>query len=468
MSFIVFDLETTGLDPKWNLPLQAAMIHTDSDLNTLDELSMRCRLPAHVVPSPKALLVTGLRPEQLEQAPLSSTELLATIAKMLSHWAPATVIGYNTLAYDEEILRHGFFTHLLPAYATQAPGMRRADLLTMARAVAMLEPEAISVPMNAAGKPSFRLGDICRANNIALSEAEAHDALADARATLALFRHLKTAAPGTTAMMLENSHKTGPIGRLAAGDPLLLGGLQKLTPVVGLTANPNVATSWAAIDLTIDPADYLDLGYDEIAKLLLGRSSRPVRTVKTNAQPILVPFASGCHALAEDQRDEALYHERAARIRQHEGFRQHVATALANRFADREPSPHHEETLYAGGFLSNADTRLSARWHAASWTDRPAIAAQFVDERLKAFANRLTWLEAPEVLSPAARQKGQEWLRDRLGTQAQVPWLTVSAALDEIARLRDELVPANTGPLEHLDAIERWLRERGMARQVAA
>ncbi|MDX3810549.1 MAG: hypothetical protein QHC89_29690 [Bosea sp. (in: a-proteobacteria)] len=25
MSYIVFDLETTGLDPKWNLPLQAAM-----------------------------------------------------------------------------------------------------------------------------------------------------------------------------------------------------------------------------------------------------------------------------------------------------------------------------------------------------------------------------------------------------------------------------------------------------------
>lgn len=468
MSYIVVDLETTGLDPKWNLALQAAMIHADGDLNPIDELSMRCRLPAHIVPSPKALLVTGIRPEQLEQAPLSSTELLATIARMLSHWAPATVIGYNTLAFDEEVLRHSFFSHLLPPYATQAAGMRRADLLTMARAVALLESSAITVPINPAGKPSFRLGDICRANNITLSEDDAHDALADARATLALFRHLKTVAPSTIAIMLENSHKSGPIGRLASGELLLLGGQQKLTPVVGLTANPTVATSWAAIDLTIDPTDYIDLGYDEVAKLLSARGPRPVRTVKINAQPLLVPFASGSHALAEDQRDEALYNERADRIRRHEGFRRHVATALANRFADREASPHHEETLYSGGFLSNADTRLSARWHASSWTERPAIAAQFVDERLKAFANRLTWLEAPEVLSPAARQKGQEWLSARLGTDAEVPWLTVAGALAEVARLRDELGPADTETLQHLDAIERWLRERGTARQVAA
>ncbi|MFC5509505.1 MAG: hypothetical protein DI527_17955 [Chelatococcus sp.] len=147
MSYIVYDLETSGLAPQWNVPLQAALIHCDDNLQPLSELSLRCRLPAHIVPAPGALFTTGIGPAQLEQAPMSSTEMLIAIAKALSAWAPSTVIGYNTIRFDEEMLRHAFFTHLLPPYATQLGGHRRADLLTMVRAVAMLEPQAITVPI---------------------------------------------------------------------------------------------------------------------------------------------------------------------------------------------------------------------------------------------------------------------------------------------------------------------------------
>ena len=461
MSFVIYDLETSGLEPQWNLPLQAALIQTDADLRPLGELSLRCRLPAHIVPAPAALLTTGLRPEQLEQAPLTSTEMLGIIARALEAWAPATIIGYNTLRFDEEALRHAFFTHLMPAYATSLNGHRRADLLTMVRAVAMLEPDAITVPLGAAAKPSFRLGEICRANGIALSEDEAHDAMADTKATLALFRHLRDVAPTAVATLLDLADKGVPHRMLAGGEVLLLGGASRLTPVVGITPNPTVATSWAVADLTVDPADYLDLAVDEIVALFSQRSVRPIRTVKTNAQPILVAYEQGCHALAEDQRDRALYHARAARIRDHAGFRAQLAAAMAGRFADREPSPHPEATLYAGGFLSHEDARSCARWHALPWPDRPAIAAGFRDARLKAFANRLMLMEAPESLSPAAWQKGQGWLRERLLTEADVPWLTLPKALAEIAILRQTLPADDVGRHGHLDAIERWLEERG-------
>ena len=100
-SFIIYDLETTGLEPAWNVPLQAALIHTDEELRPLSELSLRCALPAHIVPSPGALLATGIRPEQLEQAPMSSLDMLGQIARAIRSWAPATVLGYNTLHYCE-------------------------------------------------------------------------------------------------------------------------------------------------------------------------------------------------------------------------------------------------------------------------------------------------------------------------------------------------------------------------------
>jgi exodeoxyribonuclease-1 len=468
MSFVIYDLETTGLEPQWNVPLQAALIHADETLAPLGELSLRCRLPAHIVPSPGALLTTGIRAEQLEQAPLSSTEMLGIIAKALEAWAPATVIGYNTIRFDEEVLRHAFFTHLLPPYATQLNGHRRADLLTMVRAVAMLEPAALTVPHGAPGKPSFKLGDICRANGIALSEDDAHDALADTKATLALFRRLREVAPTTVATMLALADKGVPNRMLTGGEVLLLGGAACLTPVVGVTANPTVATSWAAVDLTVDPADYLDRPTEEIVGLFKQRGVRPIRTIKTNAQPILVSYEQGCHALQPDQRDFALYNERAARVREHAVFRANLATALANRFADREASPYPEATLYGGGFLSNHDARACARWHASPWEDRAAIATGFGDERLKAFANRLALLEAPQTLSPVGWLKGQDWLRERLTTQADVPWLTLPKALNEVAILRETLPPGDAARHAHLDAIERRLSEQNRFFQLAA
>jgi exodeoxyribonuclease-1 len=468
MSFIIYDLETTGLDPAWNVPLQSALIHTDEALRPLSELSLRCALPAHIIPSPGALLTTGIRPEQLDQAPMSCLDMLGQIAREIQDWAPATILGYNTLRYDEEVLRHSFFSHLLPPYLTQGKGLKRADLLVMLRAVIILEPDAIIIPVDGHGKRSLKLGAVCRANGIPLGEDEAHDALFDARATLALFRLLKERAPRTVALMLANAHKSRPIRLLSGGDLICLGGHSALVPAAGILPNPDVPTSWAAADLSIDPATYLDGTAEEVAKLLTRSSARLMRMVKSNSQPILFGWADAQHALPADRLSDAVYHDRARQIRQHPTFQRHLTAALKNRFADREPSPYPEATLYAGGFLSDADTRHCARWHELPWDRRPALAKLMEDLRLQAFANRQMFLEAPECLSPAAWRKGRDWLRERLTTEAEVPWLTLPRAIMEVAELRASLDPQDGARHAHLDAIEIWLRARRDRQQLTA
>jgi exodeoxyribonuclease-1 len=67
--FIIYDTETTGTKTSFDQILQFAAILADDDLRELDSFSVRCRRLPHVVPSPGALLVTGMRPDEIERHP---------------------------------------------------------------------------------------------------------------------------------------------------------------------------------------------------------------------------------------------------------------------------------------------------------------------------------------------------------------------------------------------------------------
>ncbi|MGO8737598.1 exonuclease domain-containing protein [Rhodoblastus sp.] len=114
---VFYDLETSGLDPAFDQILQIAAIKTDADFcesaPSTRQFSYRARLRAHVVPSPAALLTTGLRPIDLEQG-MDLADMMFDAHQLFSAWGPAAFIGYNNLRFDEKFLRHGFFANLLP------------------------------------------------------------------------------------------------------------------------------------------------------------------------------------------------------------------------------------------------------------------------------------------------------------------------------------------------------------------
>ncbi len=461
MSFIFYDLETSGLAPTWNVPLQAAFVATGADLLPSRQTVLRARLPDYVVPSPDAMLVTGLDPDRVDAAPLSQLELMRAIARILDAASPTTILGYNQLAYDEEVLRHSFFQTLHPPYATSMPGFQRADVLIMLRAVAMLAPDAITIPVTPQGKPTMRLGQVCRANGIAFDEADAHDALNDVHATIALFNLLRERAPTVTAAMLANAHKSGPAGMLARAEPVGLGLFDRMIPAGGITPTPGNASSWAVADLTIDPA-YLDATPEQLGEMLFARGERPIRLVKTNAQPILLPWEMAAPTAEGSIPPDGELQARLARIRGHARFRDNLAIALAGRFAGNEPSPWPDDALYSGGFISREDAITARRWHEVAWDQRARLGRELLgDVRLKAFANRWAWLEAPGELSAVEREKGSEWFAHRLDTRDDVPWLTRPVALQRIAALKAEASPDDADRVRQLDAIERWIAGRG-------
>ena len=382
--------------------------------------------------------------------------MMAQIARTIADCKPAMLIGYNTIRFDDEVLRQSFFQCLLPPYAGAMTGHGRADVLTMLRAVIMLEPEAIVVPRDATGKAVLKLGAVCRANGVGLAEADAHDALADVLATRALFRLLRERAPTTMAAMLANAMKSGPNGIMHAGDPVILGGTSRLVPVLPMIGSPTNPNARVCIDLSRDPAGFIDLPTAELLGMI--RSNRsPVRQVKTNAQPILFGWDQAAHALVEPEPD-AVYRDRARTLWDHPTFCRQLALAMQDQYADREPSPWVDAQLYSGGFVSDSDAGACARWHELPWELRSTFAAQHIhDPRLRSLAMRQVFLNAPEVLAPEAWRRGQDWLRHRLTTQEEVPWTTILKAL---ARCDELAVTADPASRPAIEQIRAWLLQR--------
>jgi len=205
--FVFYDLETTGISPAFDQPLQFAAIVTDLELNEIERVDIRCQLSPHILPSPKALAVTGVRPSQLENNNLPSAfEFAQTIQKFTEQWAPAIWIGYNSIAFDEAMLRQMFYQNLQPnIFATQFHDNTRLDVMKMIFAVHAEAPEVLKWPINDKGKVSFKLDQLAPLNGFHAHNA--HDALGDVEATIFIVDKIKTQKPDLYQKMFEARDK---------------------------------------------------------------------------------------------------------------------------------------------------------------------------------------------------------------------------------------------------------------------
>ena len=124
MAFVFYDTETTGVSTDFDQILQFAAIQTDAELNEIDRFEIRCRLLPHIVPSPGAMLVTGATVSQMIDASLPSHyQMVRQVLAKFQSWSPATFIGYNTIDFDEQLLRQALYQTLHDPYITNKNGI---------------------------------------------------------------------------------------------------------------------------------------------------------------------------------------------------------------------------------------------------------------------------------------------------------------------------------------------------------
>lgn len=444
MSFIFYDIETTGKVKGFDQILQFGAIRTDTDLKEIERFEVRSRLLPHIVPAPGALHITGQSISDItDQARPSHYQMVCEIQRALSGWCPSMFLGYNSLKFDEEFLRQAFYQCLHPPYLTNTQGSTRGDVLNLMRLMARLHPSTLSVPNDESGRPSFKLDRLAPANGFA--HLNAHDAMADVEATIFLCKLVRDQASDLWSRFIQFSQKAAVLNFIIDEDAFgyfeIAGNWFGANVVTRIGSNSSQANINYCFDLKQEFSELSTLS-DEKLRVRVAQSPKIVRRLKANGAPLLCPLYEAPADLMNGVSEEEFV-RRAKALREDQELCQRIVAACEVNEKTYDPSPHVEQQLYEGGFWGDADGALMARFHTVPWEERLDISIQFEDRRLKRVARRLIYFERPDLLPEAERQAMKDEISRRmLGTSSQSgPWMTVPGALAEL----DELLSASGG-----------------------
>ncbi|MFZ1522657.1 MAG: exodeoxyribonuclease I [Candidatus Saccharimonadales bacterium] len=411
MNFFFYDLETSGRDPRNHQIMQFAGIRTDQNLEQIGEpINWVIKLNTDILPEPDAVLLTGITPQFTLENGITEAEFITKLNDQV--FLPDTIFtGYNTVSFDDEFMRFTLFKNFADPYRWQwADNCSRLDIIHLARMTRALRPEGIKWPFSADGKPSNRLEEITKLNGI--SHQDAHDALSDVRATIALAKLIKQNAPKLFNYHLEMRSKDAAAKLLNLNSPEILVHTSPKFPqenlqtslIYPIAVSPDSATDVLTFDLKFNPDDYSKMNQDELRatlytkKRIVGDTRPPVKSVKLNKAPALAPLSvlkPEDYARLKLSLDEAK--ENLEKLLANPQFIKKISDAYFKK--GDFPKPKYSEADLYGGFIGNKDAATSAMIRSLSAQEIADFKPKFTDKRLTEIFPRYKARNFPDALS---------------------------------------------------------------------
>lgn len=467
-SFYWHDYETFGIDPQRDRPSQFAGVRTDADFNIIGEpLVLYCKPADDYLPSADACLITGITPQQALAEGVCEAEFARRIEAELS--VPGTcALGYNSLRFDDEFTRNIFYRNFHDPYAREwRDGNSRWDLLDVVRLARALRPDGIEWPLTEDGQPTNRLELLTQANGLA--HEQAHDALSDVYATIAMAKLLRDKQPRLFDYALTHRDKR------SVGDLLNLRKREAVVHVSGmipgrhghtavmmpLARHPENNNGVIVYDLSHDPADLLSLDSDGLreriftaaADLPEGVSRIPLKTVHLNKCPILAPLGV-LDAAAQERLGIDLAACRANRELILAGG--DPTSKIQQAFAARELPPigDPDRMIYSGGFFSDDDRERMAAVRAATPEQLADNHWAFDDPRVPEMLFRYRARNFPGTLNAEEQAEWDEYRAARL-----LEGRDGAQTLDELEMRLDELEASGEANAEVLGALREYAEQ---------
>ena len=431
-TFFFYDLETSGLSGRDDRIMQFAGQRTDMDLNPIgDSYNVLVALNDDTLPSPEALMITGISPQQT----VSEGYTEAQFAKILTDkiFTEDTIaVGYNSIRFDDEFVRHLLWRNFRDPYEwSWRDGRSRWDLLDVVRMTRALRPDGIEWPV-IDGKATNRLELLTKHNGI--DHFKAHDALSDVEALIAVTKLIKEKQPQLYEYLLKlrDKNEVKKLVNLDDKKPFVYtsgrydAAYDKTTVAFPLTAGRN--GNVIVYDLRHDPAQFVDLDPKDLAKKFYaswderqaeGFVALPVKELQYNRAPAVAPLG----VLAQQdgwgriKLDTATIeaHKKALLAAPH--FAENIRSLFKGK-PEFKKSPDVEAQLY-DGFLNDAD---KVRVQAVASADERNLAdfhPAFQDERLGVLLLHYKARSFPKALSADEMSVWESWRVRRL--QAQLP-----------------------------------------------
>ncbi len=453
-SFYWHDYETFGVDPQRDRAVQFAGIRTDFDFNVIGKpLVIYCKPADDTLPQPEACCVTGITPQLALEKGLCEAEFIALIHAQMAEENTCT-LGYNNLRFDDEVTRNLLYRNFYDPYEREwKNGNSRWDLIDLIRTMHALRPEGIQWPVDSEGRVSFRLEKLTAENGI--EHADAHDALSDVHATIALAQLIKQAQPKLFQFFLQNRGKQQVKQLLQLGrfTPVVhVSGMygaekQYLALVLPICQHPTNSNGIIVYDLSVDPSVMLGVSAEDIqqriftpkADLPEGIDRIPLKTIHINKCPIVAPAkvlrASDAMRLAIDIEQCQLH---ADLIRQSSDLMAKLTAVFsANKFANGADSDP-DLMIYSGGFFPPADRKVMNEIRELQPEVLAGFDLQAKDSRLEQMLFRYRARNFPKTLNAAEKLQWQAFCTARLSDINENGFLDFSRYRQKIAELKQQ------------------------------
>lgn len=376
--------------------MQFAGQRTDMDLQPVgDPYNVLVKLNDDTLPSPEALMVTGITPQQTVTDGYTEAEFTRMLTNEV--FTPDTIaVGFNSIRFDDEFVRHLLWRNFNDPYEwTWKEGRSRWDILDVVRMTRALRPEGIEWPVTEDGAATNRLELITKLNGI--DHLKAHDALSDVEALIAVTGLIKAHQPQlyTYLLTMRDKNEIKKLVNLEVKQPFVYTSgrydaeHEKTTVAFPLTSGKN--GNVVVYDLRYDPTPFLTLDNKALAKLFFapweerkkeGFVKLPVKELQYNRAPAVAPVG-----VLESSGGWERIHLDLATVEKHKTIllgAPHFAENIRSLFEAKpeyKKSPDPEAQLY-DGFVSDRDRLRIETVRNATERELADFHPEFTDERL--------------------------------------------------------------------------------------
>lgn len=417
--------------------MQFAGIRTDMDFTPIGEAyNVLVKLSDDTLPSPEALMVTGITPQATQMDGYTEAEFARLLADEVCS-KDTIMVGFNNIRFDDEFVRALFWRNFHDPYEwCWKDGRSRWDLLDVVRMTRALRPEGIKWPV-VDGKATNRLELITKENGI--DHFKAHDALSDVEALIAVTKLIRVKQPRLYDYLLQmrDKNKIKALVNLEVKEPFVYSSGRysndhhKTTVAFPLTTGRN--SNVVVYDLRHDPAQFVNLSLDELRKKLFASWDErqkedflplPVKELQYNRAPVVAPVGvlQQNDGWAKISLTPEVIERHMSALLQVPHFAENIRTIYETRPAFKK-AVDPEAQLY-DGFLNDRDRLKVETVRNAPERELADYQPEFDDPRLAPLLLHYKARSFPHILNEDESYAWEKWRAQHI--TAQLPQFTKS------------------------------------------